>query len=191
MKAYEGSRNYSFKLRADDVRLRQLNRAVSKLVARAKESGSEEDKQQTRLAAMEQRQVVLEVYGERVSKYPTDLRLKYKLGNALFENGEYDEAIPILQAAQQDPRTRVRCQLLLGRSFFEKGSPGQAAEVLREALDKYDMADEHSKSLLYWLGRAFEADGKAAEAKDAYGKLLRQDYNYMNGDARKRLENLG
>ena len=190
MRAHEASRNYSFKMRADDIRLRRLNRQVSQLVIRARETGSAEDKQQARLAAMEQRQCVLEVYRERVDKYPTELRHKYKLGTALFETGAYDEAIPVLQLAQQDPRTRVRCQLLLGRCFFEQGSPRQAVEVLREALDRYEMVDEHSKELLYWLGRAYEAAEQAEEAKDAYGKLLRQDYNYQNGDARKRLEGL-
>lgn len=189
-KSHEDSRNYSFKLRADDIRLRQLHRRASQLIAKARQSGAADDKQQARLAALEHRQMTVEIYRERVAKYPTDLRLKYRLGAALFESGEYDEAIPVLQGAQQDPRSRSRCQLMLGRAFFEKGSPAQAAEVLREALEKYELTDDHSKELLYWLGRAFEQAGKAAEAKDAFGRLLRQDYNYMNGDARQRLESL-
>ena len=190
LKTYESTRNYSFKQRADDYRLRQLNRETSKVVARARQSGTEEDRQQARLAAMEQRQVVLDVYRERAAKYPTDLRIKYKLGQALFETGELDEAIPVLQAAQQDPRTRSRSQLMLGRAFFEKGSPGQAIEVLREALEKYELDDDHSKEMLYWLGRSCEASERMDEARDAFGKLLRQDYNYKDGDARKRLEGL-
>ncbi|MCK4341659.1 MAG: hypothetical protein KAY37_08050 [Phycisphaerae bacterium] len=190
MKTFEKSNNYSFKLRADDVRLRQMRRQVGRLVARARKTKAAEDKQQARLAALEQRQLALEVFRERVEKYPTDLRLKYKLGTALFDAGEYDEAIPVLQVAQQDPRSRVRCQLQLGRAFFEKGSPGQAAEVLRESLEKYELTDELSKELLYWLGRSYEAAEKIAEAKDAYGKLLRQDYNYKDGDARQRLDAL-
>lgn len=187
---YGQTKNYSFKQRADDVRMRQLQRRANALIARARETGAEEDKQQARLAAQELRQLMVEVFRERVAKYPTDLRMKYKLGTALFELGEYDEAIPVLQAAQQDPRTRVRCQILLGRAFFEKDTPVQAAEVLREALDRYELTDDHSKQLLYWLGRSLEAANNIEEAKDTYGKLLRQDYNYMHGDARKRLENL-
>ena len=63
--------------------------------------------------------------------------------------------------------------------------------MLREALDKYELVDEASKELLYWLGRSYEAVGNPEEAKAAYGKLLRQDYNYRDGDARKRLESSG
>ena len=190
MRAYESSRNYSFKLRADDVRLRQLHRRTGKLVARARTTKTEEDKQQARLAAMEQGEITLEIFRERVEKYPTDLRLKYKLGTALFEAGQYDDAIPMLQVAQQEPRSRVHCQLLLGRSFFEKENPAQAIEILRDALDRYEGTDETSKKLLYWLGRAYEAAGNVEEAKGAYGKLMRQDYNYLEGDARKRSEAL-
>jgi len=190
MEAFEKARNYSFKSRADDVRLRQLSRDARALAARARESGAAEDQQQARLAALEQRETALEVFRERVAKYPTDLRLRFKLGAILFEAGEYDEAIPALQMAQVDPRSRARCELLMGRAFFEKGDALQATAVLREAIDHYELTDEHSKELLYWLGRAGEAAGRSDQAREAFGKLLRQDYNFMDGDARKRLEKL-
>jgi hypothetical protein len=187
---YERTRNYSLKLAADDIRLKQLRREVLVLTTRAKKTGTEEDKQQARLAAMEQREILLDVLGERVSQYPTDLRLKYQYGRALFETERYDEAIPLLQAGQNDPRSRNQCQLLIGRAFLSKGSPQQAVDVLRDTLRDYELTDDFSKDLLYWLGRAFEAAGAMKEAIDAYGRLLRQDYNYMNGDARARLETL-
>ncbi len=187
---YEKTRNYNLKVRADDIRLRQLTRQARELAERARRTGSEEDKQQHRLAVLEQRQTALEVYRERVAQYPTDLRLKFKLGAALFESGQYDEAIPILQAAQADPRNRVRSRLMIGRAFFEQGSHAQAAEVLREALEAYELTDDTSKELLYWLGRAYESAGQIDDARTAYGKLLREDYNYRDGEARKRLDAL-
>lgn len=191
MKAYEQSSSYSFKLRADDVRLRLLNRQTRRWRERARKTGKEEDKQQFRLALMEERQTELDIYRERVEKYPTELRLKFRLGGALFAAGEYDEAIPVLQEAQADPRSRVNCQLLIGRAFFEKQAYSQSVEVLREALGKYELSgDDLGKKMMYWVGRAYEADGKVDEAKDVYGKLLRVDYNYADGDVRKRHESL-
>ncbi|MFH1747799.1 MAG: tetratricopeptide repeat protein [Planctomycetota bacterium] len=190
MKAYQDSSNYSYKLRADDVRLRQLGRQIRQLVEQAHKSGSEDDQQQLRLAQMEQHQIELEVYRERVKKYPTDLRLKFRLGTILFNAGEYDEAIPALQEAHADPRSRFKADLLIGRAFFEKENASQASEVLRELLDTYELTDDLSKDATYWLGRALEAEGKTEEAKTTYGKLLRQDYNYAGGDARKRMEQL-
>ena len=190
MQVSQSTSTYSLKLRADDIRLRQMSRETRSLLARAKESKSPEDKQQYRLAAMDLRQVTLNVFRERVEQYPTDLRLKYKLGTALFESGEYDEAIPVLQAATNDPRSRDRCQLLIGRAFLEKDNPTQAAEVLKDAIDNYELTNEFSKELLYWLARAYEADGRIEDARTTYGKLLRQDYSFKDGDARKRLEGL-
>jgi tetratricopeptide (TPR) repeat protein len=96
----------------------------------------------------------------------------------------------MLQEAQSDPRSRTSCELLIGRAFLEDGAYGQAAAVLSEALNRYELTDEHSKQLLYWLGRAHAAEGNAQEAKDAFGRLLRQDYNFMDGDARQRLDEL-
>ncbi len=191
LNVYGTAKNYSLKAKADDIRLRVLKRTVDALIERARTSGSADDKQQARLAQSEMREESLKIFRERVEQYPTDLRLKYLLGRALFESGEFDEAIPVLQIAQQDPRTRVRCQLMLGRSFFERSNFTQAVAILSDALDKYELVDDASKSLLYWLGRSAEAAGIVERARDAYGRLLRQDYNYMDGDARKRLDALG
>jgi len=188
--AWQATRNYSFRVRADDLRLRQLRRQVSALREQARASGSEEDRQQLRLAEMELNQTELKVFRDRVEKYPTDLRAKYRLGEALFKAGNYDEAIPVLQAGQADPRSRSKAQLLIGRSFLEKGVPGQAAEVLKEALEAHEIQDDDvGKELMYWLGRAYEGQGAADAARAAYGRLLRTDYNYR--DARRRLEALG
>jgi hypothetical protein len=187
MKAYQELNTYAFKQRADDIRLRQLRRQTRRWKERAEKTGSAENEQQYRLAAMEERQTEVEICRERVGKYPTDLRLKFHLGRALFNMQQYDEAIPLLQEATADPRSRVQCRLLIGRAFFENGSYAQAAEVLNEALASYEMSgDELSKNMLYWIGRAHEADGNVDEALADYGKLIRLDYNYAAGDARKR-----
>lgn len=186
--AAEALSNYNFKLRADDIRLRQLSRRSHTLKMKANDSGKPEDRQQYRLARMEELQRTAEIYRERVAQYPTDLRMKAKLGEVLFQLEQYDEAIPVLQEAQSDPRYRIRCQLLIGRAFAATGNPAQAVEVLRESLEQYDRDDDTGRALMYHLGLAAEAAGDIEQAKEAFGRLLRVDYNYANGDARKRLQ---
>ena len=66
---------------------------------------------------------------------------------------------------------------------MEKGNPAQAAEVLREGLEKIEVVDDHAKELMYWLARAYESAGNREEAKGVLGRLLRHDYNYHEGDA--------
>lgn len=191
MKAFGEASNYSFKSRADDIRLRQLRRQSRKWKEKARTTGVEEDRQQYRLAVMEESQSERDIFRERVKKYPTDLRLKFHLGKALFGSREYDEAIPLLQEAQADPASRKRCHLMIGRSFFEKGAHTQAAEVLSEALEQHETKDDElGKTMLYWAARAYEGGGKVDEARAAFGKLLRIDYNYADGDARERHDKL-
>ncbi len=187
--AHQRTRNYSFKLRADDIRLRKLSRGARALQEKAAKSGADEDAQQARLALMEERQTRLEVLSERAREYPTDLRVKFQLGESLFANEDFDAAIPMLQAAQLDPRHKTRCMFLIGRSFLGKGNPSEAAAVLKEAQEAYEITgDDLGKAIAYWLGRSCEAAGDAESAKAVYGRLLRVDYNYE--DARQRLDAL-
>jgi tetratricopeptide (TPR) repeat protein len=192
MKAYEDTKNYSFKERADEVRIRQFTRLAREAQEQADRNGSDEDRQAARKAMSERVHAELDIYRERVRMYPTDLKAKFKLGTTLFRVQRFDEAIPILQAAQPDPRNRTRAQLLIGRCFFEKQQHAQATEVLAETLAGYELqGDAISKELLYWLGRAYLEAGRTEDAKTTLGKLVRLDYNYADEDARKRLEGLG
>jgi hypothetical protein len=187
LKAAEDTGNYSFKVRADDVRLKQLQRQARRAAEVARATGADDDRQVARQAIAEQLRAELDIFRERVANYPTDLRMKFRLGRALFSARQYHEAIPQLQAAQADPRTRDHVALLIGRCFLETNAPAQAREVLREALDRREgLEDDLSRDLLYWLARSYEATDEKDLAKQTYGRLLRIDYNYGNGEARQR-----
>lgn len=190
-RAFRESDNYSYKVRLDDIRLRQAARTTRQARAKAEKSRSDDDHQMARLAEMDEVATEVEVFEERVQNYPTDLRIKYRLGAAYFRSGDHDRAIPILQLAQGDPRNRSRCQLLIGRAFLDKGIPAQAAEIIREAIEGLEVTtDDTGKEMLFWLARSQEAAGQVEDARNSYGKLLRQDYNYGDGDARRRLDAL-
>jgi len=179
---FKRSGQYRYKLRADDIRIRQLQRAHR--LARA--SGDEEA---TREARIEQLRFELRVFAERVRQYPTDQRIRFEYGQRLFSARKFDEAIPLLQQARSDPKNRAQCDLFLGRCFFEKEYYDQAVSTLRKALEAHELAtDEHAKALAYWLGRSQEAEGELAEALASYGQLLEMDYNYR--DVRGRMDGL-
>jgi tetratricopeptide (TPR) repeat protein len=78
----------------------------------------------------------------------------------------------------------------MGRAFFETGAFDQATDVLREALEGYELTDDTSKELMYRLGIAHQSAGRLQEAKEVFGKLMRIDYNYANGDVRRRVDEL-
>jgi tetratricopeptide (TPR) repeat protein len=189
--AYKRSKNYNFKSRSDDIAMRQMRRLLRQLDARAKKNNKPEDIDKLKTGRTKVLANELKIYRERVSQYPTDLRLKYRLGTVLFEVGNYDEAIPVLQEAQGDPKTRSKCQLMIGRSFYQNDSPGEAAEVLRDAYESLEVkTDDTAREMLYWLGQALAVAGQTEEAINFLGRLVRMDYNFAGGAARKKLDEL-
>lgn len=184
VKAFQATNEYRYKMRAEDIRIKQLERKRRQII----ETGNREA---AREHLKEQLKFELGVYKDRVRQYPTDLRLRYEFGKRLFAAAKYDEAIPILQEARTEPRVRHRCNLFIGRCFFEKGYHGQAIDILREAIEQYEAPDDDlGKEMHYYLGRAFEAGGQVPDALKVYGQLIQWDYNYRNGEVRKRIDNL-
>ncbi|MCH7812893.1 MAG: hypothetical protein IID40_02615 [Planctomycetes bacterium] len=173
---------YRYKLKADDIRMRQLARAYRRIKA----SG---DAEAARAARIKQLTYEIAVFADRLKQYPTDQRVRYEYGRRLFSARKVDEAIPMFQAARSDGKNRSTCDLYLGRCFYAKGYLRQATETLARALKAHEIDDDdQGKALCYWLGRAQEADGAAEKAIDTYGQLLQIDYNYR--DVRQRMDKM-
>lgn len=184
IKAYQATNEYRFKMRADDIRIKQLRRA-------SRQAKAEGDREKYRECELERLKFELQSYRGRAKQYPSELKYRYEYGMRLFEARRFDDAIPVLQEARSDPKTRHNCALYIGRSFFEKGYAGQAADTFRDAIANYDMPeDKLGKELHYWLGRSYEAEGQVEEALKIYGQLIQWDYNYRNGDVRERIDAL-
>ncbi len=52
-------------------------------------------------------QIELEHYRQCMENYPTNLEAKYNYAVRLVRNRRYDEAIPLFQEAQKDPKKRL------------------------------------------------------------------------------------
>ena len=89
-----------------------------------------------------------------------DYQAHYDLGVAFKEMGLLDEAIAEFQKALRAPEGRLRTSEALGMAFFEKGQFAVSEAVLRRAVDGVDEGDDAKIGLIYWLGRALEAQGK-------------------------------
>jgi tetratricopeptide (TPR) repeat protein len=180
--AYKRTDNYSSKSRADEIRIRQMNRQARTLLKGGDRDGA---------IAYKKKQLKHEIaiYEERAKHYPTDARIKFEWGRRLFQGGLHDDAIPVLQAARSDPKHRYQCLLYLGRCFFSKSYFSQARDTLEDALERYETPDDDvGKELAYWLGRSQESEGLVDDSKKTYGQLLQIDYNYR--DVRDRLDQL-
>lgn len=187
---YGATNNYVFKQKADELRIRQLNRRRRELEAKAKSApDSDVIKKELKTHAHQQLEIETQIFEHRLQKYPTDLKLKFQLAVRYFHGKRYDEAIPMFQQSVSDGRVRAESRLYMGRCFFDKQFYPQAVETLRLGVDELEnRTGNMAFALNYWLARALEASGDVQEAKNAYGRLIQLDYNYR--DARLRLEKL-
>ncbi len=117
-----------------------------------------------------------------------DYQAHYDLGVAFKEMGLLDEAIAEFQKALRAPDGRLRTSEALGVAFFEKGQFTVSESVLRRAVDAMTESDDAKIGLLYWLGRACEAQGKDVDAIASYERAMAVDIRFMDlGDRVQRL----
>jgi tetratricopeptide (TPR) repeat protein len=117
-----------------------------------------------------------------------DFQAHYDLGIAFKEMGLIDEAIAQFQKALRSPEGRLKTSEQLGIAFFEKSQFAIAEAVLHRAIDGLPGADDQKIGLLYWLGRAFEAQQRGREALPLYERALAVDIRFLDlGERVKRL----
>ncbi len=123
---------------------------------------------------------------KRVERNPTDLQLRYELGERLVEAKQYTEAISELQRARQNPAARLKAMNLLGQCYTEKGMLDLAAKQLKDAASEILAMDNVKKEILYKLGHVYEKMGKPQESLECMKQIYEVDYGYL--DVAKRVE---
>jgi tetratricopeptide (TPR) repeat protein len=122
----------------------------------------------------------------RVAENPTDLQLRYELGEALMGIGQFTEAIPELQRAQQNPNVRLKAMNLLGQCFVEKTMLDMAARTFEKGASEIVGMDSLKKDLTYRLALTLEKLGKKDEYLSRLKEIYEADYGYQ--DVAKRVE---
>lgn len=189
-KSHQQASQYSFKMRADDVRLRQMQRKIRQARTEVQDNPQDQNAK-TQLAELEKQLIVseLDIYKERTAQYPTDLRIKFEYGVRLFRAKQYDQAIPLFQEASSEPRHGIRAKFYIGSCFFNKGWHDQAIDTLKEAIESYPLkGDDVFKEMHYTLARTYQQAEQIDLALDTYSQIIKLDFNYH--DVRQRIESL-
>ncbi len=121
-----------------------------------------------------------------VDQNPTDPQLRFDLGLALYNSGDFNGAIPHLQQAKRNPHIRTRVLLTLGRSFDAKGMYDIGISQLEEALEDLTAMDGTKKEVLYEMGLIYMKMEKKAEALACFKQIYEVDYGYR--DVAQRVE---
>ena len=188
--AYKKRQDFSFKERAGLIRIGQVKRKIRES-DEIVEANTEDSVAKSKHAGLvgQLNKAEMEHYGLCVQNYPTDLKAKYEYGLRLVHNQKYDEAIPLLQDAQKDPRHKIAAMDKIGLCFFMKGWYSDAEDIFTRAIDSYEIKDDDiAKELRYNLARSFEEQGKKAEALDIYRKIAQVDFGFK--DVSQRVDRL-
>ena len=110
----------------------------------------------------------------------SDFQAHYDLGIAFKEMGLLDEAIAQFQKALRAPEGRLKSSEALGVAFFEKHRFGIAETVLSRAVEALPGADDEKIALIYWWGRALEAQQKKDQALRCYERALAVDITFLD-----------
>jgi tetratricopeptide (TPR) repeat protein len=128
----------------------------------------------------------LEVAKKRVADNPTDLQLRYELGETLIKAGQFTEAIQELQRAKQNPNVRLKAMNLLGQCYVEKNMLDLAVKQFRDAAGETTAMDATKKDITYRLGLVLEKMGKHEDYIECMKQIYEVDYGYL--DVAKRVE---
>jgi len=183
---YKKRQDFSFKDRAGLVRIGQLKRQIREAEA-VLEVNPADSMARSRHAGLlgQLLKAELEHYGLCAKNYPTDLKAKYEYAVRLIRNKRFDEAIPLLQEAQKDPRNRIAAMDKIGLCFFMKGWFADAVDIFTQAIDAYEIKDDDiAKELRYNLARSYEEQGEKTKALDVFRKIAQLDFGYKDVSGR-------
>jgi tetratricopeptide (TPR) repeat protein len=131
-------------------------------------------------------EILLDDAHNRVERNPTDLQLRFELGQHLVDAGRFREAVPELQRARQNPNARLKAMNLLGRCYSELGMLDLAMQQLEEASGEVLSMDAMKKEILYNLGIVYERLGALEKSLNCMKQIYQADYGYR--DVAKRVE---
>ena len=188
--AYEKTKQYRHRMRSHKIKMMQLTRMERGLRQKAQTNPSDAAALKDYQDFMKDRySQEAQMYQEAAENYPTDMEMRFNLGDRLFLLGRYDEAIPIFQQARNDPKFKVAATVGLARSFLDAGFVEEAVETLKDLIEGYETKnDKKYIYMCYWYGRALEKKGDIQGAIKAYSGVAMQEFNYLDVQARiKRL----
>lgn len=116
----------------------------------------------------------------RVDQNPTDPQLRFELGSALYNSGDFSGAIPHLQQATRNPHIRTKVLLTLARCFKAKNMFDLSIKTLSDALADLHAMDTLKKETLYEKGLIHSETGDKAAALDCFKQIYEVDYGYRD-----------
>jgi len=174
-----------------DLHLKQLDLQIKQLEDWFAAGGDQHEDAATYVAELEnlktqKAELLVAEARKRVERNPTDLQLRFELGEQLFVAKQYTEAIAELQKARQNPNARLKAMNLLGQCYTEKGMLDLAVKQFQDCASEILAMDATKKEVLYKLGLVLDRMGKKEESLTCMKQIYEADYGYL--DVAQRVE---
>ena len=131
-------------------------------------------------------EMLIEDAKNRVERNPTDLQLRFELGEHFVNAQRFREAVPELQRARQNPNARLKAMNLLGICYRELGMLDLAMKQFEDAAKEILTMDAMKKEIVYNLGIVYEKMGGREKSLNCMKQIYEADYDYK--DVAERVE---
>ena len=179
IKNSEGGNDPSLDRLMSEIQLRKFDYELAQL-----EPGAPDYEEQSNRIKTERQTYQLEECKRQVERYPTDLAIRYELGELHFKAGNISEAIQEFQKAQGSPAKRLQAMSYLGQCFARRNMNDLAARTLQNAIKEKPGMDDEKKELIYQLGCVLEKMGKREESMDQFKQIYEIDISYKDVEAK-------
>jgi len=179
----------SLERKISDLRVRQMDRQIAELEEFISQNSAERlGEKVAEVAELKKRraEILIDDARRRVEKNPTDLQLRFELGEHLMNAGRHREALPELQRARQNPNSRLKAMNALGCCYRALGMLDLAAKQLEEAAREILAMDATKKEIVYNLGIVYEMMADLEKSLACMKQIYEADYGYK--DVARRVE---
>jgi len=124
--------------------------------------------------------ILIEETKKRLERNPTDLQLRFELGEHFVNAQRFREAVPELQRARQNPNARLKAMNLLGVCYRELGMLDLAMKQFEDAAKEILTMDGMKKEIVYNLGIVYEKMGEREKSLNCMKQIYESDYGYRD-----------
>src|SRR5438105_4545128 len=175
IRSSEGGNDPSLDRLISDITIKKFNHLLSLLDPAAPDFA-----QETARVEAEKQAFHLQECQKRAERYPTDLQIRFELGELYFQAGKITEAIGEFQKAQSNPQRRLQSLGYLGQCFARRGMNDSAVRMLQNAIKEKPVFDDEKKEFIYQLGCVFEKMGKPQEALEQFVQIYEVDIAFKD-----------
>ena len=175
IKATEGGNDPTLDRAIAEAVLRKYDHQISKLDPTAPDFPDQTAKLQAEKQAYQ-----LAECQKRAERFPTDLQIRFELGQLYFHAGKIGEAIAEFQKARGNPHRKTAALNYLGQCFSRKNMNDMAVRTFEDALKEKLVFDDEKKEITYNLACVLEKAGKGADAIKHFETIYAADINYRD-----------